>query len=458
MSFDVIGFSNWDSESILDEWYSEKLSRPIFNHIYRDKSKVDLLMKRIVDGCPQLNIFSPQRSKALKLILLDLFVRDYLSESRGNIGIFTSKTGNGSASHPQYKTLGVNGYIVKELTLCLSECKFVHFQVGVKGHSTKIRASKKLKTIFDIIGMSIDEIGCVRRFPIVLYRFDKIKENMEVEKAEEYGLRILYKYNSLISNSEITVGNKPLYKFEKFIFRLIKEGGNNDLVHYGRLHGAIWQNIESNARNHIKINGFGCSEVDICSTFPAIAYALNNLDITIAFNKGRHAYELDVLDTTIKNERDLAKLVLLCLLNAKDKQSAIKGLRKKINEGKLKYSGEIDLEVIVDKMIAKHIKIDNWFFNSSWKELSKYESNICMKVIEYFTNKDILVLPIHDSFIIQSKHIDELKSVLEQSMRVVCDLAFKFPSTLWETKVFDPSFGITDAELALVKSRTYIKN
>ena len=47
------------------------------------------------------------------------------------------------------------------------------------------------------------------------------------------------------------------------------------------------------------------------------------------------------------------------------------------------------------------------------------DSKIALSVIGYFTEKNIPILPIHDSFIVQKKYREELRKIMSESFENV---------------------------------------
>jgi len=99
--------------------------------------------------------------------------------------------------------------------------------------------------------------------------------------------------------------------------------------------------------------------------------------------------------------------------------------------------------------------MEGFFFKSSWKNLSMAESNICMKVIGYFGQEGIPLLAVHDSFIIQEKHVLTLETKLLLAITAECDFYFKHPDLLYDRKEPNPTFTIEDADKAVRVGRLW---
>lgn len=60
----------------------------------------------------------------------------------------------------------------------------------------------------------------------------------------------------------------------------------------------------------------------------------------------------------------------------------------------------------------KHRPIQHIFGTHEGKKNQRLESDIALDVITALINKEVLALPIHDSFIVEKKNGDILKSVM----------------------------------------------
>ena len=60
----------------------------------------------------------------------------------------------------------------------------------------------------------------------------------------------------------------------------------------------------------------------------------------------------------------------------------------------------------------KHKEIRSNFYRGTGIVLQNVESKIALDVIEHFAEKDVPVLPVHDSFVIEKSHAQELRNVM----------------------------------------------
>ncbi len=65
-------------------------------------------------------------------------------------------------------------------------------------------------------------------------------------------------------------------------------------------------------------------------------------------------------------------------------------------------------------------------------DLQYIDSQITEKIIEHFMPRNIVVLPIHDSYIIMMDHVDELRDVMNRAWQGITQLTHKQSEVLGE--------------------------
>jgi len=473
------------------EWYYENFSRPVFRHVCTDRALYQLLLSE--QKKPFMShtgrVYQPPKNtiNAIGVILLDLYVRYRTTGGRGNVGVFTSKGPLTDRHSRQYTKLGVIGKIIGEILDLLITKELILRQKGVKKHSTKIKATPELIEYLEETGLSMDKIRSRRVWPVVWSPVEDegedsdetpIKIKVPRELAEEKGLKELFEMNSILQKSDIRVGSLPLYSFEKQCRRIFKD---SNCTSYGRIHGGIWQNLPGKARPFITINGQGTVEVDISSTHPLIAYALEGYDLTeIMKTEGKpydlsffprcaHSLELSSAGTT---DREILKRGVMNCFNNESQRKAQQALQSEINTHKDIYTGRkhwlpryhelkqqgINSPGLIEAISQKHYRIGGWFFqqegDAGWLRLNILESQIALKVIQYFNTLGVPVLPIHDSFIVPFDKQEELISVLVHSIEDVLSTSFTNKERLYGVK---PAAVITSREAKYMLTQTRIK-
>lgn len=151
------------------------------------------------------------------------------------------------------------------------------------------------------------------------------------------------------------------------------------------------------------------------------------------------------------------KVMLLTLINAKDRETAIKSLLRTYNRKNRNYNSlESDSIVLygnfirnpirsdfedlvegkdfyyaykfvkfkkthVERMISAftkyHTKIRNYFFSDQGAYLQYLDSRIAERIMLTLAEDDIVCIPIHDSFIVQAIHKKVLKKAMIESYK-----------------------------------------
>lgn len=470
------------------EWYYENFSRPVFQHTCIDKPLYQMLKEHgaraLISHTERLYQPTQKLSNALGRILLDLYVRHSTTGSEGNIGLFTGNGARSSASSVQYKNIGVTGGSLLQVLRCLHDGGSIKYKRGNLGHSSKIKATPELIEYLEETGLSMDKIRSRRVWPVIWSPLQgegldetPIKTKVPRTLAEEKGLKELFELNSILQKSDIRVGSLPLYSFEKQCRRIFKDSG---CTSYGRIHGGIWQNLPGKARPRITINGQGVVEVDISSTHPLIAYALEGYDLTeIMTSEGKpydlsffpdcaHSLDLSSAGTT---DREILKCCVMNCFNNESQRKAQQALQCEINTHRDIYTGRkhwlpryrqllrqgITSPGLVEAISQKHHRIRGWFFqqgsDAGWLRLNILESEIALRVVQYFNALGVPVLPIHDSFIVPLDKKEELEFVLVSSIEDVLGTSFINKEQLLGIK---PDTGITRVEAEHMLTQTRI--
>ena len=222
-------------------------------------------------------------------------------------------------------------------------------------------------------------------------------------------IRVVPKYDNTVKGSFIHYPDTIDYH-DKFVRRIFNDSRWDK---GGRFYGGWWQRIKREWRTQIRIGGHPSSvELDYSGLHIVMLYAMKGLDYWAVDSKD--PYQLPD-HTNTPALRQLLKLVLLIVLNSKDRSSALKAIQYEINLDTtddydwLKSDGH-DLETYVDALADRHEQISNSFYTGIGKELQFIDSKIAETVIDHFIQKDIPILAIHDSFVVALDHEDELRT------------------------------------------------
>ncbi len=201
---------------------------------------------------------------------------------------------------------------------------------------------------------------------------------------------------------------------------------NGSFEQGGRFYGGWWQNIPSEYRHLIRINGKDTVECDYSGLHVNMLYAQEKLEAPSG-----DVYHIDGYSND-KTCRDFVKRLLLVMINSKDQNATWAAMHEAVNIGgqsgsKLKLPQEIkstkreDIYPIIEAFKKKHQPIAHYFNTSAGIDLQYKDSLIAEKVMSTFAiEMDYAILPIHDSFIIHHGLKEELIEAMNRAFQDTC--------------------------------------
>lgn len=219
----------------------------------------------------------------------------------------------------------------------------------------------------------------------------------------EYQGRIIKPGDFLMSGEKKIVAHNSLYRvFNRSSFYL-----------GGRFYGAWWQNIKSEERQSIVINGSRCGERDYRELHPRFLYA--RLGKVLSSD----AYEVDGW------QRSFGKLALNTLINAETELAALRSIARSIGgEGAFERA-----RGLIDLLKTKHRHIADQFGSGAGLKLMMIDSGMAESVQLKLIARGIVSLPVHDSFLVEVQHSGHLTEVMDE----VLDLTLRKISGIGKT-------------------------
>lgn len=296
-----------------------------------------------------------------------------------------------------------------------------NYIVKIKGKTRIINNHKDiwLPNTYSVTSKWLEEISSVplsdkaqtRRNPLLPYtelREDFWKEGQKHKRAIpilpaqkklhrdmlESTDHVLRAYDDFIRTTKLTVGNIEIYPAQLSLTRIFSKG---KLELGGRLYSVI-QGLKKEVRKHINLNDEPTIEVDYWSIHPYLAYHSRGLDYS-----GEDPYVVD------GSERDTVKTAFNIMINRKGtggKKSAAKTLSEE-----LEMSLE-EAERLEEAIKALHSPIAELFNSGAGLALQRQDSDIALEVIRYFIDRNIPIIPIHDSFIVPVRYTEDLLLVM----------------------------------------------
>ena len=205
------------------------------------------------------------------------------------------------------------------------------------------------------------------------------------------------------------------YKFnlnEKFLVRIFND---TSFQLGGRFYRGWWQALPRVYRPYITINHQVVAELDYKHLHPALMYS--KIGYT-EFPSNFDSYTLDIKDFGPRH-RDAVKQTFQCLINTNSEKSALSAIKSKGLSALFPFGSNI----LMEQLIEKHAPISEMFFDSDLgKKLQRIDSDIaeyCM--LEMLNSHKTLVLPVHDSFIVQQDMITVLQEVMSTAYKHFTD-------------------------------------
>ena len=339
----------------------------------------------------------------------------------------------------------------------VEELPYFHSRAGQgRSYTTRIRHTEALRQLFSKLTVDLHDIDTHTNEECIILHDKYVDDpdddiNRKIEYKDEelssehlalvHTMRDqLSSYNKLLKHTFIDI---PSYKSSTFT-RIIKHGkyaGRKQVISLGpdnkfvtrvfngglaanwkrggRFYRVWWQQIDKEDRCKIYINDKPTLEVDFKAFHP------NLLSNELGVKLSGDPYDLGklVLPDVIKTreeQRDYVKLLVLMGINADSDNKAYKAFRDSDRKDKLgKSLTDVQLAELLKGFIDKYPKFKGVLNTGQALRLMNIDSQIANMVLDHFTKKDIAVLCIHDSFIIQYDKEPELRRILDQTTHQV---------------------------------------
>jgi hypothetical protein len=407
---------------------------------------------------PEFGGKSKLRKKHVKVVVLNLYVA-WLQAPDKWVAYHRMKEKYGPRG--RYNELHIS-YLTVAIVDALHALGYIEHVLGHydksgqrPSHVSRMRATQKL---LDLIHVSkiVPQMVCSapERECIILRARDEADDkqrDIEYQDTDETRrMRAeLSAYNQHLAVTDIRLSDSvvgdsrpdgPMPKVDltnKFVRRIFANGSWDE---GGRFYGGWWQTVPREWRSQILIDGKPLAELDYSGLHVVLLYALAGLDYWKEI--GRDPYWLDGYERSDRM-RGFLKLVLLCCLFADSQEKAIKAMRSKVHEredglwGRSEEYGwvadeEIDLKKLVEAFAEAHPRIRRYFFSDYSTKLQRIDSLIAERVISEFTGKEIPILVLHDSFLIEGLKFDQLFTAMALSIDEVVEdeLRLEFAATV----------------------------
>lgn len=318
---------------------------------------------------------------------------------------------------------------VRSIIHRLEECGMIERHKGfldrtrLYGKITRIRAQGRLLEEIRLLPKTIYEAPIKTKSIEFRLSGDKDKSSIDlciIDPSLQEVERLLDRYNQIISATSVTLGHYEVSQLSKkphlqrksltAIYHVEADGR----LTYGRMHGAFWQVIPKETRQHIRIDNCPTVELDysaqalnIVASLSGVQLSGDGYDIEVGFSKMKTGFQ-----------RDFVKSLIVIMLNAESQKSGFKAVRQAYKKDiALKDAGitlkNSFLETCCDRVIDKHPFLRGYIGSRKGKDIFLLDSSIAKDIIAQCLEREIIVLPIHDGFVCKATDKDELKVVMQ---------------------------------------------
>ena len=181
-----------------------------------------------------------------------------------------------------------------------------------------------------------------------------------------------------------------------------------DMNKGGRFYLPWWQHIPSAYRKYILIDGESTVECDYS------AMALNQLyakeGLTYDGRDDLYDLGLDNLIGSYKERRDVIKKFVISLLNDEDNIYQLKADKSPIVDG-------LTHDELLNLLYSKHPNLIPYVEEKVGLKLHFEDSSIADAILSFCSSRGVVVLPVHDSFIVKKRHKDELIQIMTKAFQ-----------------------------------------
>jgi hypothetical protein len=331
--------------------------------------------------------------------------------TRGSVEFIGITIGNGARTYThthEHYGCSMSRDSAKRVLEALKKLEYVRIHLGKKnptklhGNPTAIEPMAKLLDIlvqYKVIANSSAEAA---KMPLV---YIKSEEGDVTEVNYDESKDILIEQNRLIASTDIEL---PLNTYDEYADCYgkayvsgapIRRIYSKELDQSGRFyHG--YSGCPSRYRKMITFNGEPTIELDYESSQVHVAYSMNGLNAW-DFIRG----DPYIPPNADPKHRSVYKALLTRSFTSSNSTQTVR-VDDEIN------TNGLNLNDMLEEIWQMHPQINNFRNQEAHKTITYQESRICLKVIELCNEKNITVLPIHDSFEVKKQHKQTLKDMM----------------------------------------------
>ena len=362
----------------------------------------------------------------LKLLVLNLF-KNWSEDPSLLLGVPMTK--NGYKVKSRYNTLNISSKLI-EIVNRLHVLGLIEWKKGSESakRTTRIWPTEKLIEIFKASNLSMLDLKHTHKKEVIILN-NKMPNDSKAKRMEYIDTPLiksmrkqLVAYNQLLESTYIDVGDQEssnlitkeskhisINQHNKFVSRVFYRGSWNL---GGRFHGGWWQSINSIIRSKILINDQPTVELDYSGLHVSLIYGLQQKQ------PPSDPYSVDLVNEnfTKEEQRKCIKELVLMAINAKTLKKAFMAFRADQDARSMERSlTDKSLRELLDGFIEANALVDPYLGKDKGVELMAMDGRITAKIINHFTEKNIPILTVHDSYIINHEYSGELRKVMNDA-------------------------------------------
>jgi hypothetical protein len=386
-----------------------------------------------------------------KVLILDLYVA-WKTDPALCIGVGMSKSHYKVNS--RYNALHISSIMI-DIVHTLHNKGYIGLWKGneVSGMTTRIWPEEKLIKLFKEARWSLFDIYAAKEQEVIVLN-EKVAATKRLKDSTKDETSIVFKtvpiqyddddyqpivkmredllaYNELLSRTFVDIGTleEPVIhrryfdkSKKKYIDQYVQVSQQNKLVRRifyrgswllgGRFHGGFWQQIKSDYRKDILINDMRTVEIDYSGLHVSLAYALEG--VTPPNDPYTLKPVLEGFNAT--QQRSIIKQLALTAINANSLKTTFQAFRDAQETDSVEKSlKNSELELLLDEFINQNKTIEHYIGTDKGVELMAVDGRITSRIINNFTNLNIPVLTIHDSYIIPEGHEEQLVEQMDKA-------------------------------------------
>jgi len=448
----------------IDVWYSKTFDV----HVWSDHPKLNQVVDGVFDSLTdeQKSSFSSKSNNAgkasgkthLKVVLIDLYVA-WKTDPLLCIGV--ARGNDAYRVKSRYNALHISPK-VRDVINALRDAEFIDFKGGSNdrsgsgrgSHTSRMRAAARLRELFEPLDIELYELDLHHNQECIIlnnHDVDEFGEPIKCKTGKKKSKPIEYKdtkeikrmrreltaYNDLLRETYIDIPtlSDPRIKrkkstgevqfvainqSKKFVRRVFSRGKWNL---NGRYYGGWWQQIGTkddkektgkDYRRQIYINDNPTVEVDYSGLHIAILSAWKGIQDN---SKDRYDLGEQILPKfTLKEQRDIVKLLVLTAINAKDVKSTYQAFRKDQPTGsREKKLKDVELSKLLEAFLVKYPDLRDDLGSDIGIKLMFIDSQITEWIIGTFVDRHIPILSVHDSYIVETNRVDMLREAMSKA-------------------------------------------